>query len=837
MKANILFLLFSLLSSWTISAQSDKGVILGEIKESQSDELVEGALIYEKSEQVAVESDVKGYFQLRVPAGKELTLVIQRVGYDKNEVQVKALSTGEIRKLSISLTSKNAGLSVVITAESIGDKNMVRANVEEFKLLPSVSGNIESLLPSIALGTSGGTGGELTSQYNVRGGNYDENLVYVNGFEIFRSQLIRAGQQEGLSFPNQDLIRELSFSSGGFEAKYGDKMSSVLDIKYKRPDKFKGSFMGSLLGASAHAEGSFFPGKHASGKIRFLVGARYKTTQYLLNSLEVKGEYLPNFADIQAFVTYDFSPRLQLGLIGNYNLAKYNYIPNSSETPTGTFLSTLRLDAEYQGQERDKFLNSMGGLSLSWISDSKTNPAFIKLLSSAYHSDESETYDILSEFEIKVTEPDFDKGGSKDIASLGAGIQHNFARNSLQNQIFNTEIKGGIEFPRFFENHESSHFIYGGIKYQNEHFLDHLNEWYRTDSVGYSLPYNEDEYLLASVLKTTNNIQSHRMTAFVQETYTYKKKSKYEIQATLGLRAGYWTYNDELIWSPRAQLLFQPLSRRNPLTIKLAGGIYQQPAFYREMRRPDGTLNEDIRSQKSWQGITGITYDFEAGKKEPVKLRFIAEAYYKSLWDLIPYNVDNVRVSYLGENNATGYATGLDMRLNGEFVNGFESWLNVSFLRTREKLDGVQHLDLRRKPVDDVPRPTDQFFQAALYFQDYLPQNKNFQVHLQMSYGTGYPYGVPWENYIQRNPLRFKDYQRVDIGFSFLVWDQSRKDKHPHHLLRFTKNTWLNLEVFNLLDARNVANYNWVKDFNNIAYAFPSTLTSRRINLKIRMEF
>jgi len=479
----------------------------------------------------------------------------------------------------------------------------------------------------------------------------------------------------------------------------------------------------------------------------------------------------------------------------------------------------------------------MGGISLSWISDSKSSPAFVKFLSSAYHSDERESYDILSQFEIKVTEPDFDKGGTKDIATLGGGTQHNFARNSLQNLVYNAEVKSGIEFPHFSENHESSHFIYGGIKYQNEHFLDQLNEWYRTDSVGYSLPYDEDQYFLASVLKSTNDIQSHRMTAFVQETYTYKKKNKYEIQATVGMRAGYWTFNNEFIWSPRAQLLFQPLGRHNPLTLKLAGGVYQQPPFYREMRRPDGTLNYDIKSQKSIQGITGITYDFEAGKREPVRLRFIAEAYYKSMWDLIPYNVDNVRVSYLGENNATGYATGLDMRLNGEFVNGFESWLNVSFLRTREKLDGVQHLDLKRQPVNDVPRPTDQFFQAALYFQDYLPQNKNFQVHLQISYGTGYPYGVPWENYVQRNPLRFKDYQRVDIGFSYLIWDQSRKDKQPHHILRFTKNTWLNLEVFNLLDARNVANYNWVKDFNNIAYAFPSTLTSRRINLKIRMEF
>ena len=837
MKFNFLLVFLIFITPLYLRGQTKEAVILGTITEDATGQGLEGALVYEKQMQRAVETDANGNFQLSVPSGRPLILIIRRVGYDQASIKLESLAAGIVRKVNFNMIPADAGFTVTITGESIGDQNMVRARVEEFKLLPSVSGNIESLLPSIALGTSGGTGGELTSQYNVRGGNYDENLVYVNDFEIFRSQLIRSGQQEGLSFPNADLIRDLAFSSGGFEAKYGDKLSSVLDIKYKRPDSLAGSVTGSLLGGSAHLEGSVHPYKGSAGKIRYLLGGRYKTTSYLLGSLDVKGEYLPNFTDIQAYITYDFNPQWQLGVIGNYNLSTYHYTPNSSEIPTGTFNNTLRLSADYEGQERDRFLNAMSGVSLTYVPSNRANPSFIKFLSSVYNSDEAEAFDIQSHFDIKVIELDFEKGSTKEVGSLGAGTQHNFARNRLRNLIYNGEIKGGIEFPKFFTSHETSHFIYGGIKYQREHFLDRLNEWYRSDSVGYSLPFDDDRYYLNSVIKSNNDVTSDRMTAFIRETYTYKMHRAFEIQTTVGLRAGYWSFNNEWILSPRGQFLFRPLRRTNPITYKLAGGIYQQQPFYREMRRPDGTLNEAIRSQKSAQGILGVTYDFHAGKQDPVKLRFIAEAFYKSMWDLISYDVDNVRIRYSGENNATGYATGLDMRLNGEFVNGFESWFNVSFLRTREHLTGVQHIDAARQPVEDVPRPSDRLFQAALYFQDYLPQNKNFRTNIQLSYGSGLSFGVPWDNTVQRNPLRFHDYQRIDIGFSVLLWDQSRRAGRPGHFLRFTKNTWLSLEIFNLLDNKNVADYNWVKDFNNIAYAFPSNLTSRRLNLRLRMEF
>ena len=821
-----------------LQAQEVETYVIGTVLDDLSKLPVDGALVYEKSLQKGVETDENGFFQLSVPAGQKLTIIIRRVGYELASVQLEGLKTGEVKKMEIGMALKDAGKGVTIYAESIGDKNMVRANVQEFKLLPTVSGNLESLLPSIALGTSSGSGGELTSQYNVRGGNYDENLVYVNDFEIFRPQLIRAGQQEGLSFPNIDLIRDLAFSSGGFEAKYGDKLSSVLDIKYKRPEETRGSFAASMLGASAHLEGSFKPLKRQGGKLRYLLGARYKTTRYILGSLDTKGEYLPNFLDFQAYITYEFHPHWQLAMIGNINQANYNFTPTESEVVTGGFFFPHKFSADFEGQEDDKFKNNMGGLALNYVPLKKKNPHFVKFLTSVYNADESEAFDILSYFKVTKLELDLEGGKPKEIGVLGDGVQHNFARNRLQNIILNGELKAGIEFPRFNDEKgtESSHFLYGGIKMQQEHFIDRINEWSRTDSAGYSLPNNEEAYYLGAVIKSVNDVTSNRLTAFGQETFTFKKLNKFEVQTTVGARVGYWSFNDEWIFSPRAQFLIRPLGKENQITYKLAGGIYQQQPFYREMRRLDGTLNNNIRSQKSAQVIGGFTYDFVAGKKEPVKLKIITEIYYKDLWDQISYNVDNVRVRYSGENDSRAYARGLDFRINGEFVSGFESWLNLSFLDTKEQIIGAIHKNAFGDTVSWVPRPTSRLFTGSLYFQDYLPMNKNFKTHLQLNFGSGLPYGPPGENITQRNALSFKSYQRVDIGFSYQLWDEANREEKPNHIFRFTRKTYIGLEVFNLMDVQNVASVNWVKDFNNINYYFPINLTSRRINLRLRMD-
>ena len=481
----------------------------------------------------------------------------------------------------------------------------------------------------------------------------------------------------------------------------------------------------------------------------------------------------------------------------------------------------------------------MGGASLTYLPSNQKNPSFIKFLASTIRGDERENFDILSNFNISILSPDFEGGKLKEVASLGQGIEHKYARNNLQSLTSNFELKSGIEFPKINDEKgtEHSHFIYGGIKLQNEHFVDLLNEWVRRDSAGYSTPFKEDLIIMEDLIKSENDVASKRYSGFIQETFTFKKYRKYEIQATIGGRASYWSFNDEWIISPRAQILFRPLKQRNPLTFKLAGGKYQQQPFYREMRRPNGMLNKDIKAQKSDQIVVGMTYDFFVGKLNPVKLRLITEIYYKKLYDLISYDITNVRVRYNGVNNATGYARGIDMRINGEFVNGFESWLNISFLQAREIIDGIQHQNINREVVEYIPRPSDQAFSLALFFQDYLPKNKNFKSHLQLTYGSGLSYSVPNGNLVFRNALKYKDYQRIDIGFSYLLWDKSKKEARPNSMWRWTRNAWMSAEIFNLMNIDNQSSTNWVKDFNNFYYSIPNRLTTRRLNLKFRFEF
>ncbi|MEL6867990.1 MAG: TonB-dependent receptor, partial [Bacteroidota bacterium] len=655
-------------------------------------------------------------------------------------------------------------------------------------------------LPAIALGTSSGTGGELSSQYNVRGGNYDENLVYVNDFEIYRPQLIRAGQQEGLTFPNIDLIRDLSFSSGGFEAKYGDKLSSVLDVKYKRPDSLRSSVGMSFLGGSAHLEGSLNTGKGDYRKLRYLLGARYKTTRYLLGTLDVEGEYTPNFADIQAYITYDLNRDWQLGFLTNYNRSEYQFIPTSRNTALGLVDFALNLFSVFEGQEVDDFTTYMGGLSLTYLPDRDRNPYYLKFLTSAYRSDENERFDIIGRYLLGQIESDLGSDDFGDVvAVLGTGTQQQFVRNYLQSNVVNVEHKGGIEFQQDREDDKVvSNFVQWGAKFQVETIDDQINEWERLDSAGYSLNYDTSEVQIRSVLKTRNELSSERLMAFAQNTYTVSDSIK-EMKLSLGVRASYWSLNQEFILSPRAQLLLKPNRWEKDISFRFAAGFYAQPPFYRELRALDGTVDTGVKAQKSLHLVGGFTWDFYLGAGNPAKFRFIVEAYYKQLWDLVSYDIDNVRIRYSGANDATGYVTGLDLRINGEFVPGAESWVNLSFLRARERLDGVQHLrrevgEPEGEEVNDVPRPTDRFMNLSMFFQDYLPKNENFKMHLNLTVGTGLPFGLLDNNRVYRNTFRFNAYHRVDIGFSIQLWDEARRARRPNHPLRFSRSTWLSLE-------------------------------------------
>jgi hypothetical protein len=869
MKKIILFL--PILFAFGKTQAQDQALLAGTVTDALSGQSVELVTVYVKGTNNATETTVDGKWQLEVPANQRIVLMFTRIGYKESKVDVEPLPKGSKQQIDVAMPPADASVEVEVRESRIEQGGMIREKMDELKLLPTTTGNLESMLPHLALGTTSGSGGELTSQYNVRGGNYDENLVYVNDFEIYRPQLIRAGQQEGLTFPNIDLVSSLTFSSGGFEARYGDKQSSVLDIHYKRPERFAGSASASLLGGTLHFEGSKQMGKDRYQKLRYLVGARYKTTSYLLGSLDVTGEYNPNFTDVQAYVTYDLNRNWQLGLIGNFNRSKFFFKPDERRTAFGLVNYALELYSVFEGQEVDDFTTSMTGASLTYLPERDKNPLFIKLLASTYRSDENERFDIIGRYSLRQIESNLGSDGFGDVvAELGAGTQHQYVRNFLDAQVSNVEIKGGIELaspqppPKeggqglgTSESNpgtnslplgegrggaERSHFLQWGIKYQREDIDDQINEWERLDSAGYSLRYDTTQLLLYSVLKTKNSLGSNRFSAFIQDTYTWRRDSVGEMKLSLGLRGQYWDLNEEKFVTPRMQVLYKPLRSKKDISYRFATGFYYQPPFYRELRNLEGVVNTGVLSQKSAHTVFGFTYDFFMGKLSPTKFRLIMEAYYKRLWDVVTYEIDNVRIRYYGQNDASGYITGLDMRLNGEFVPGVESWFNLSLLRARESLNKVQHLkreigSTEGVPVDNVPRPSDQFLSMSLFFQDYLPKNENFKMHLNLFIGTGLPYGLKDNNRVYRNTYRFKPYHRVDIGFSLKIWDEVRKANRTKSPFRFTKASWISLEIFNLMQVQNEASRTWIKTIFAQQFAIPNYLTGRRVNLRWRVEF
>lgn len=841
--ARFLFSLLAVLISSCLTAQT--AIVSGRITDAAGGEPLEFVSVFIKGGKTGVSSDERGNFSIQVPADQRVTLGFRRVAYKESSYDILPLASGARFILDVNMAPNQSNMEVVITERRLDDGGMVKEKkMDNLKMLPSTTGNLESILPHIALGTNTGAGGELTSQYQVRGGNYDENLVYVNDFEIYRPQLIRAGQQEGLSFPNIDLVRDLSFSSGGFQAKYGDKMSSVLDIKYKRPDSTRASVSGSLLGASGHLEGSWKPKKGGYRTLRYLAGARYKTTRLLLGSLDVKGEYVPDFTDFQTYITYDINRDWQIGFIGNYNRSVYSFQPVSADRAFGLIDFALRIRTAFEGQEVDDFTQAMGGVSLTYLPDREKNPIYHKFLTSRWRSQENERFDILGYYLLGEIETNLGADNFGEIVSvLGTGTQHTWVRNYLTADVTNAEYKGGIELQNDDRDRNlvRSHFLQWSAKWQSEVIADKINEWERLDSALYSIPYDTTILLVRNVLKTRNNLNSNRFTASFQDTWTWRQEGVREVQATAGVRGAYWDLNGDWFVTPRAQLLYKPLNTRRDLSYRLASGMYFQQPFYRELRRIDGTVNTDVSAQKSAHFLAGFTYDFLWGRRRPTKMRLISEIYYKRMWDLVSYDLDNVRVRYAGENNSRGYATGFDLRLNGEFVPGAESWVNFSLLRTREQLYGVQHKvrtvgQRDGVNVKDVPRPTDRFFTMSMFFQDNLKRNKNFKTHLNFTVGSGLPFGLAGNNTVYRNTYRFKPYHRVDLGFGLLLWNKSWIEKKPRHFLRFTRNTWMSLEVFNLMQVANEASNTWIKTVYNTQYAIPNYLTSRRLNLRLRVD-
>ena len=523
----------------------------------------------------------------------------------------------------------------------------------------------------------------------------------------------------------------------------------------------------------------------------------------------------------------------------------YQFTPEQRSTGLGLINFALQLFSVFEGQEVDNFTTAMGGVSLTYIPDRDRNPIFLKLLASRFQSDENETFDIIGRYSLRQIDSDLGSDNFGEVlAELGTGTQHQFVRNFFNARLTDIQHKGGIELqldPADFEV-VSSHFLQWSVKFRNEEIFDQINEWERLDSAGYSLPFDPESVQLFNVLKTENSLNSNRFSAYFQDTYTYRKEGVREWKISAGVRATYWDLNEELNISPRVQFLYKPLKGKKDISFRFAGGLYAQPPFYRELRAFDGTVNTNLLAQKSAHVVAGLTYDFYLGKRNPKKFKLITELYYKELWDIVSYEIENVRIRYSGQNDATGYVAGIDLRLNGEFVPNAESWINISFLRARERLNGVQHLTREVGATDStlvsfVPRPTDRFMNLSIFFQDYLPRNENFKMHLNLTVGSGLPFGLRDNNRIYRNTYRFNPYHRVDIGFSLLIWDESRLARRPQHPLRFSKSTWVSLEVFNLMQVQNQAANTWIKTIFNQQYAIPNYLTSRRINLRLKMDF
>jgi len=776
-------------------------------------------------------TDRKGIFEMEVPANVEIYISITYIGLEKG-VEKIFLKPGEVFELNKVLKSVYTELpQIEVSDEQIRASTMTRIDPKVAMNVPTSSDKIPALLKTLP-GVS--SNNELSSQYSVRGGNYDENLVYVNDIEIYRPYLIRSGQQEGLSFINSDLVSSLLFSAGGFEAKYGDKMSSVLDLQYKKPNEFGGSASVSLLGAAFHVEGTAI-----NKKFTYLTGIRYKTNQYLLNSLETKGDYNPSFLDIQTLFSYDISKKVEVSFLGNIANNSYRFVPETRETDFGTYQDARRLTIYFDGQEIDRFMTYFGGTTVNYKPNKKTR---LKIIASGFNSAESESYDILGQYWIGRLESSFGSENFGDvIETQGVGSYLNHARNTMNINVFNIAHKGTMEM--------GNKLLQWGIKYQNEQIRDEMNEWILIDSAGYSIPRPQDSigytdpeaqtdypFNIYELIKTKSSLNSNRITAYIQNTWGTDPDIS-RVTFTAGIRANYWDNNNQLLISPRVSLSYVPDWKRDFL-LRLSGGLYYQPPFYRELKDLNGSLNPDQKAQTSVHIVAGSDYNFKAWGRP---FKFVSEIYYKYLDNLIPYFTDNVRIRYYAFEQSHGYTAGIDLKVNGEFVPGIESWMSLSVMKTKEDLYGDFYLDKNGNPdytmgePGYIPRPSDQRVSASIFFQDYLPKNPTYKMSLTTIFGTSLPFGPP-DSPKYRHTLRMPPYWRVDIGFSKeIIGVQTRfSSKNP---FRVFESLWLTAEVLNLLQRNNTVSYTWVTDITGSQYAVPNYLTPRQVNVKLIAEF
>jgi hypothetical protein len=719
---------------------------------------------------------------------------------------------------------KSLDTVTIINKNTRKEAGLIKINAENSMNIPSPVQGIESLIKIFV-----GSNNELTSQYSVRGGNYDENLVYVNDFEVFRPYLVRSGQQEGLSFINPELVKNVNFYNGGFQSKYGDKMSSVLDVQYKTPQTFGGSAYISLLEQGLHLEGT-----SKDGKFTFLAGARNRSNRNLLRSQETQGNYVPSSADMQALLTYQFNSGAIMEFMGNLSRTRFALQPQFSQLTSSVFSpffsANLGLDIYFEGREEDNYKTNMAGLSFT---HKPSKDLKLKWMLSRFDNDEREAIDITGAYlfgsrEFDKSKPDFGLINNP----LGAGLYQNFARNKLNISVWNASHKGYLD--------KGKHFIQWGQSVELQSVKDKLHEWDYTDSAGYNVPYNPNQLIFSKYLDSKANLDILRLSGYIQDNYLIN--NSFSIQG--GIRYNYNNLNNEVLISPRLNFSWTPEHWKTDIVFRGAIGAYHQPPFYRELRRYDGSVNEDLKAQKSYQAVVGFDYNFKSLKRA---YRLTTEAYYKSMTDVVPYDIDNVRLRYFGENSAKAYATGLEMRLFTQLVKDAESWVSLGFMRTRENLNNDTYynytLDSLNNPVDSslqqggwLRRPTDRLITFGLFLQDYLATNKNLKVYLNFLYGSNLPYNIAG-SVKYRNALKIEPYIRIDIGFSALLLDLSKNKVRKESPFRHLKSVWATLEVFNLIDRDNTISYLLIKDFSNTVFALPNRLTPRLLNLKLVTRF
>lgn len=812
----LLFLLL-LFPSFLIAQKTT--ILKGSVKNTQKQPIEKVSITFGNT---GTETDENGNYSIRIPIDTEITLVFNHVSYRTLSEKITATNRNGIR-FSPTLYLKTEQLQEVIIKDNRKEaQGITKIDISKVKNIVGPNAGVENVLMTMP-GVNNNN--ELSTQYNVRGGNFDENLVYVNGIEVYRPFLIRSGQQEGLSFINTNMIQNINFSAGGFQAKYGDKLSSVLDITYKKPTETATTLDASLLGGSATFEGQFL-----NKKLSTITGVRYRDNSLFVNSKQIEVNFRPKFTDVQTYLSYDFSEKFSLNFLGNFSLNNYNYKPLSRRTRFGTVANPLELVVFYSGQEQDNYLTLFGAFS----ADYKVNENFtLTTTASRYNTQEEEYFDIAAQYNLGEVDANIGSQNFGEVEfSQGIGSQLNHARNDLDALITNFQVRGTI-------NKDQKQWTFGA-KYQKEDIRDRIREWEVIDSLGFSVrpphhssnnqPYEpfEGEIVPFQNIRKDNSVSINRVSGFVQfDERTFW--NDHEIFYNIGIRAHNWSVTgngidskSQTIFSPRAQFAIKPNWDKDML-FRISGGLYAQPPSYRELRDFNGNINVDVKAQQSIHIVSGMDYSYQMWER-PFKLT--VEVYYKDLSDVNAYSIDNVRIRYRADNAATAYAYGLDVRLNGEFVPGSESWVSLGYLKTEENIDNRGF----------IARPSDQRIKFGILFQDYVPNLPNLKAYLNLMYNSGLPGGAPAYADVYQFQQRLRDYRRADLGISYVFVD-ANKQYQSGWMSRFKELT-AGLELFNMFDIQNAITNTWVRDvYSKTQFGIPNFMTGRVLNFKIGMKF